>query len=193
MASQKDQLLDHDYDGIKEFDNPLPAWWLWLFYGTIIFGIVYVPYYHLFGGKSVLQEYNEEVALVEQQRAETAKAAAPTVTPSSADQSAPVAAVATSGGDLDDGKQIYMANCLPCHGASGEGGIGPNLTDKFWLHGNTTANLVEVVTNGVPSMGMISWKAILNPKKISNVVAYIQALQGTNPPNAKAPQGVEYP
>ena len=185
MTQEKDKLLDHDYDGIQEYDNPLPNWWLWLFYGTIIFSVIYFPYYHFFGGKLQEQEYAEEMA-----EAAVLKAAKEVVT-------AKEAAIADKAGpatiDIGEGNAIYVTNCVACHGALGEGGIGPNLTDNHWIHGNTVEELEQVTLNGVPDKGMISWKAILGPGKIKNVIAYIQTLKGTNPPNSKAPQGQEYP
>ncbi len=181
MSQEKDKLLDHNYDGIQEYDNPLPKWWLWLFYITIIFSIVYLPYYHMFGGKLPREAYEEEMAAAAAMR-KAQEEAAPTQ-----------AAVATAPADAEAGKTIYTTNCVACHGVHGEGAIGPNLTDKFWLHGNTTADLIKIVTDGVPEKGMVAWKTILGPQKISDVVAYIETLKGTNPPKAKAPQGKEYP
>lgn len=89
------------------------------------------------------------------------------------------------------GKGIYSANCSPCHGTGGQGGIGPNLTDDYWLHGHTRKDIVNVVTQGVPAKGMIAWKAILNPWKIQQVAAFVGSLKDSNPPNAKAPQGTK--
>ena len=94
---------------------------------------------------------------------------------------------------IEAGKAIFLANCLPCHGEHGQGVIGPNLTDNYWLHGNTYQDLVNTVTNGVPDKGMIPWKSTLNPTKIGQVVAFVMSLHGTNPPNPKPPQGKEYP
>ena len=86
-----------------------------------------------------------------------------------------------------------MTNCLACHGAKGEGGIGPNMTDNYWIHGNTVEDMRHIINEGVPAKGMVSWKTLLNPEKIENVIAFIQTFEGTNPTNPKAPQGKEYP
>ena len=91
------------------------------------------------------------------------------------------------------GREVYMTNCLACHGAKWEGGIGPNMTDNYWIHGNTVEDMRRIINEGVPAKGMVSWKTLLNPEKIENVIAFIQTFEGTNPPNAKAPQGKEYP
>jgi cytochrome c oxidase cbb3-type subunit 3 len=203
MAKQHDELLDHDYDGIKEYDNPLPQWWLWLFYGTIAFGVLYFPYIILGFGPSEVQEYQQEMAAMKPaQTAQTAPmapmdegaghghaegqphtAAPPLLTGPSLEGNA--AAIAA-------GKEIFAVNCVPCHGPQGQGVIGPNLTDNFWLHGNTYAHIANTIIEGVPDKGMISWKTTLNPEKIRQVAAFVKSLKGTNPPNPKPPQGTEY-
>lgn len=199
MSQEKDKLLDHSYDGIQEYDNPLPRWWLWMFYGTIIFSVIYFPYFHMFGGKLPLDEYAEEMAQAQALRAKqeaqiaAAQQAQQQAAASDASGTSAAAAPVVAGGNSDAGKGIYTQYCLACHGAAGEGGIGPNLTDNFWIHGNTTADLVKTVTEGVPAKGMVPWKSTLSPTKINDVVAFIETLKGTNPPNAKAPEGTEYP
>lgn len=186
--ADEDKLLDHNFDGIQEYDNPLPKWWLWLFYGTIIFSIGYMPYYHGFGGPSSTEEYQAEVAAAE--AFQKANAPAPVVAGSrnGGDSSAP-GAQAAAASDVGAGESIYKANCVACHGQLGEGGIGPNLTDEYWLHGNSQEDLLKVVRDGVIEKGMVAWKSVLSPSKINNVVAYLQTLEGTNPANGKAPQG----
>ena len=93
---------------------------------------------------------------------------------------------------LEAGKAVFAQNCVPCHGPQGQGVIGPNLTDEYWLHGNTYADIVTTITNGVPEKGMISWKATLGSQRIQQVAAYVVSLQGTHPPNPKPPQGQLY-
>lgn len=189
MSKDRDELLDHDYDGIREYDNPLPRWWTWLFYGTIAFALIYAPYHLLGYGPTGAQEYQAELA--------AAKQAAPTSAPANpplpgSGASAPAAAPAVAANNpktLEAGKAIFAANCVPCHGPQGQGVIGPNLTDDYWLHGSTLADVTHTISEGVPDKGMISWKATLNPEKIAQVAAYVKSLRGTNPPNPKAPQG----
>jgi mono/diheme cytochrome c family protein len=314
-TTEKDVLMNHDYDGIRELDNDLPPWWLWLFYITIIWSVIYLVYFHVLGiGDLQHAEYMKEVdpnwtapaqvasgsmvpvyhspfyvegldltprqkadLLVERitaaKQAEVAakgldgqvdvnelafsdllRAAMVAATPENRQKllsaypdklgfdeimlaailaakpedqqrlkdmfpevwalhtgepgaapsvaSAPAAAAPvakmealTDQASLDAGKLVFMTNCLACHGANGEGGVGPNLTDDYWLHGAGVANMVNTITNGVPIKGMISWKPILKPEQIHQVASYILTLHGTNPPNGKAPQGekVEYP
>jgi len=194
MAHEHDELLDHDYDGIREYDNPLPRWWLGLFYITILIAVIYIPYYLLGFGPTSSEEYAQEV-----EAAKAMRAAALTAPGSAAGDPArtmpPVAMPSLQGNPeaIAAGKAIFAANCLPCHGALGEGGIGPNLTDHYWIHGNQYEDMVEVITKGVPDKGMISWQAILNPEKIRQAAAFVYTLKGSNPPNAKAPQGDLYP
>ena len=188
VPKDKEQDIDlgHEYDGIRELDNSLPPWWLWLFYGTIIWSAVYLWYYHISDkGPDQHQEY---VAAMEMGEAEKAKFLATqadaidekTVTLASAEK------------DLAEGKEIYTANCLVCHGAQGEGGVGPNFTDKYWLHGGSINDLFKTIKYGVPEKGMISWKSQLRPGAIQKVASYILSMQGSNPPNQKAPQGDLY-
>lgn len=202
MAQERDELLDHEYDGIREYDNPLPRWWLWLFYGTIIFSAVYIPYYLLGFGPSTSEMYEQEVqaAMERYPRLAATQGSTESATSPGAPGQEPAAAVSLADpsvvGDaqaIAAGKEIYTANCLPCHGDKGQGLIGPNLTDNYWLHGNEFADIVNVITNGVPDKGMIAWKSTLNPQKINQVAAFVTSLRGTNPPNPKPPQGQEYP
>ena len=176
-------MLDHNYDGIRELDNHLPPWWIGLFYGTIIFAIIYGFNYHWFGWSPLSGgEYEQEVATAQKQIEEfQAKNA------NSIDEK--TVKVLTDANTLGKGKEIFTGKCAACHGAAGEGGVGPNLTDEYWLHGGTINDVFATIKNGVPDKGMISWKATLKPNEIQNVANYILSIQGTNPANAKAPQG----
>lgn len=194
MAKDRDELLEHSYDGIREFNNPLPRWWLWLFYGTIAFALIYFPWHLLGYGLTGPQEYQEE--LLEAAKSAPAPApaagapqsagAAPSAAPLAAGKAAPAPKDAAT---LAAGKEIFGANCAPCHGPQGQGVIGPNLTDEYWLHGDTFAEIQNTITNGVPDKGMISWRATLGPEKIRQVAAYVVSLSGSHPPNPKPPQG----
>jgi len=213
-----EKLLDHEYDGIRELDNDLPGWWLYLFYITIIWAVAYLLYYHVLDvGYLSADEYKKEMnpAYV---RAKDADAKilgifddyhSPLynpngdVTPATlADVVAkPVYTVETAATDtatyepltdqasLDAGHAIFTKNCSQCHGKLGEGGIGPNLTDDYWIHGGLFADKVKLIKYGFPSKGMISWRGTLQPEQILEVASYIESLRGSNPPNPKAPQG----
>jgi cytochrome c oxidase cbb3-type subunit 3 len=184
MASEsRDRLLQHRYDGIEEYDNPLPGWWVWLFWATIVFSAAYVLYYHLGPGPSVIAEYEAETRAAEGVAKATAPAAATAVSEAS------LATLQKDAAAMAKGKDIFAARCVACHGPQGQGLIGPNLTDDFWMHGGTLTEIHRVIAEGVPEKGMIPWKAQLSPSEISAVAAYVGTLRGTSPPNPKAPQG----
>jgi cytochrome c oxidase cbb3-type subunit 3 len=180
-------LLDHNYDGIQELDNHLPPWWKWLFYFTIGFGVVYLIVYHVLGLMPLqTAEYEEEIAAAEKQRQEYLASQ-----PSAVIDESTVAMV-DDAASLADGKQVYDNNCAACHRADGGGGIGPNLTDNYWLHGGSIESVFTTIKVGVPENGMISWEPLLSPSQMQNVASYIMTMVGTNPPDAKEPQGELY-
>ncbi len=183
VTEEKDILFDHDYDGIRELDNQLPPWWKYLFYITILYAVVYFSIYHVFGiGKSSAEKYQASIEKAEKEAAEYRKQMAEDITPETV-------TVLKDEASLSEGKDIFLKNCLPCHGDKGQGIVGPNLTDQYWIHGGGIKNIFTTITNGVPEKGMISWKTQLSPKQIQKVASYVLSLQGTNPPNAKEPQG----
>lgn len=186
IEKEGELALDHQYDGIVELDNPTPPWFMYLFYITIIFSGIYIFYYHLAPDSSLSQdeEYTSEVQVAEKAKEEYMKKFANSVNEDNVK-------VLTAKADLDEGSQIYTTNCVACHGDKGQGGVGPNLTDKFWIHGGKVKNLFHVITNGVPEKGMIAWNKTLNPIQVQKVASYILSLQGTNPPGAKEAQGTE--
>lgn len=183
---EQDVLFDHEYDGIRELDNSLPPWWVALFYITIAFAAVYMSYYHFFGkGLGSQAQYEQEM-----QQAEEAVAA---FRAQQADQVTEENVTAlTSEADLAIGQTIFQANCVACHGAGGEGGVGPNLTDPYWINGGGIKNVFKTIVYGVPAKGMISWKEQLRSSEIQKVASFILTLEGTNPPNQKEPQGDLY-
>lgn len=186
VEKEADVLLDHDYDGIKELDNNLPPWWKYGFYLTIVFAFVYIAHYHVVGSGNVqLDEYNEQLAEAEAQKLERLKNSAANVDETTA-------TLLTADADVASGKKIFAEKCIVCHGAGGEGTVGPNLTDEYWIHGGDIKDVFKIVKYGFPSKGMISWQGQLNPIQIQQVASYIKSLKGTNPPNPKAPQGDLY-
>ncbi len=278
VNKEKELVLDHDYDGIQELDNRLPPWWLYLFYITIAWAIIYLLYYHVLDlGDSSSVAYQKEmnsayteaenksgfsleyrspfynsqgdltpfqrIELQQQQAKESVLlqsrrngaepkleatnfdeliiAAMAKATPENLDKlhiafpdlyivyqsgisrsagGGPPAVPSTTAPEqeiqpLNDaanmavGKQIFITNCATCHGKAGEGGIGPNLTDDYYLHGRGMLNMVKTITNGVAAKGMIAWRGILKEDQIKQAASYILSLHGTNPPNPKAPQG----
>ncbi len=183
VAQEKDVLLDHDYDGIKELDNNLPPWWKYGFYFTIVFGFFYLIHYHVSRtGKLQLAEYQDELVMAAEQKAERMKANADNVTEDNV-------VVLADAGEVAKGKETFEKLCSACHRADAGGQVGPNLTDEYWLHGGGIKNVFKTITYGVPTKGMISWQAQLSPKQIQEVASYVLSLKGTNPPGPKEPQG----
>lgn len=180
---ESDITLDHNYDGIRELDNHLPPWWVNMFILTIIWAVGYMYYYHWGGnGLSQDQEYEQSI---EKAKKETAIALAGKA--DAIDESTVV--VLTDAGAISNGELIFKNVCAACHGQKGEGTVGPNLTDDYWLHGGGIKNVFKTIKYGVPEKGMIAWSAQLKPSDMQKVATYILTLRGTNPPNPKAPQG----
>lgn len=187
MEKEAELDLNHDYDGIRELDNVLPPWWVYLFYATVIFAPIYLGYMHFSDyGKSSSEQYEIEVAQAEKQvKAYLAKQ-------SDLVDETNVTLLADEG-DLMLGQSIFETNCVLCHGPNGQGNAtGPNLTDEYWLHGGGIKNVFTTIKYGVPEKGMISWKTQLRASDIQRVASYVLSLQGTNPPNPKAPQGEKW-
>jgi cytochrome c oxidase cbb3-type subunit 3 len=185
LEKERDLMMEHTYDGIQELDNPTPPWFMYLFYSTIIFAVVYAFYYHVYTNEFLQEnEYKTEVSIAEKAREAYMKKFANSIN----EDNVTVTNVAK---DLTSGSSIYMTNCVACHGDKGQGGVGPNLTDKFWIHGGGIKDLFKTITHGVPEKGMIAWEKTLNPIQIQQVASFILTFQGTNPPGAKEPQGVE--
>ncbi|HRO98188.1 MAG TPA: cbb3-type cytochrome c oxidase N-terminal domain-containing protein [Flavobacteriales bacterium] len=184
VEKEEDILMHHEYDGIRELDNVLPPWWLWLFYGTIIWSVVYIFNVHISGTwLHQADEYEQEMAEAKAEvEAYLAKSAA------AVDENTVVAM--TDASALAAGKNTFQTYCKACHGENGEGNaVGPNLTDAYWLHGGSIKHVFSTIKYGVQEKGMQSWKKDLKPVEIQQVASYIMSLQGTNPANAKAPQG----
>lgn len=186
VEKETDILFDHDFDGIRELDNRLPPWWVALFYATIAFAGIYMIYYHFAGiGPSSREKYEQEM-----KDAEKAVAAYLSTQANLVDETNVTAL--TEDADLAVGKTIWSEKCVACHGALGEGGIGPNMTDAYWLHGGRIQDIFKVVKYGVLEKGMQAWKEQLTASEMQKVSSYILSLQGTNPPNGKEPQGDLY-
>ena len=183
IEKESEIVLDHEYDGIKELDNSLPPWWLYGFYISIVFSFIYLIRFHILGADTQLIEYEKE--LVEANIAieaykKTAKDLVSTET----------VEILTDASDLSKGKTIYTTNCVACHRNDGGGGIGPNLTDEYWILGGGIKNVFNTISEGGRSgKGMVAWKQILKPSEIQQVASYVLTLKGINAPDAKAPEG----
>lgn len=163
---EQDRVLGHadECDGIEEYDNRLPTWWLGLFYGCIVIGVGYAINFHFLSGDSQAARYEAEVAAAEQMW--------PTPTADDA------LAAATSPDSIEKGKEIYAQNCVGCHAADLSGGIGPNLKDAEWIHGGTLEAINKTITDGIPEKGMLTWGPILGPEKVAQVAAYVHSSGG---------------
>ena len=183
LEDEKSIELEHDYDGIKELDNDLPPWWVYLFYATIIFGVIYIGKYHLFGGDNQIQELEKDMMIAQKEIEEYKKTAPDLLT-------ADKVVLLTDAGDIAAGKAIFDSNCVACHRADGGGGIGPNLTDEYWILGGDVKEIFNtIMEGGRDGKGMVSWKQQIKPSEIQKVASYILLLQGTNPADGKAPEG----
>lgn len=186
VEREHEVMTDHEYDGIRELDNNLPPWWVWMFYVTIIFAFVYLIYYHVLPyGMSQEEQYQAEVEQAEADRQAYLAQAKNLVDENTVTYLEDAA-------DLKAGKAIFTELCQQCHAADGGGGVGPNLTDKYWLHGGSIKDIFTTVKYGVPAKGMISWEAQLRPVQMAQVASYVKSLQGTSPAKPKEPQGEIY-
>ena len=185
LEKEADALLDHNYDGIQELDNALPPWWKYGFIITIGFAFVYLLNFHVLGnGKNPTEEYAAEMNKAEVEKAEYEAKNKDRID----EANVPMANAA----GIEKGKEYYTANCIACHGASGEGGVGPNLTDNYWLHNGSLNDIYNTIKKGYPDKGMQSWAVKFNPKEISELASFVKSLNGTNPPNGKVLQGDLY-
>ena len=180
--TDRDELREHDFDGIQEYDNDLPRWWIWLFVLTVIFSIIY-PFIYDFGPGQFASETVDAEMLAIRQSKEAIKAKSGEITEDL------LLKLTTDSKILADGQLIYSTRCLPCHGDKGQGLIGPNLTDQNWIHGGKITDIHKVISDGVLAKGMLAWKDQLTPEQLNSVVAFVWSIHGTNPPNPKAPEG----
>jgi cytochrome c oxidase cbb3-type subunit III len=173
----------HEVDGIQEYDNKLPNWWLYTLYGAVAFSAAYWFHYHVAEfGDSPQAAYEAEMDAVAAAQAARVKAAG-VMTPEA------LAALARDRGTVEQGKQVFAQSCAACHRQDGGGIVGPNLTDAFWLHGGAPDRIFKTIQDGVPDKGMPGWGAQLGPDRVQAVTAYVITLSGSNVPGGKAPQG----
>lgn len=186
IEEEDDLIMNHNYDGIQELDNVLPPWWVYLFYGCIIFSGVYLVRYHILGYDDQKTEFDKEMAAAKIQVDEYKKNA-----PDLMDKEK--VTLLTDTESINAGKAIFQTNCVACHKADGGGAIGPNLTDKNWILGGGIKNVFNtIMEGGRAGKGMIPWKEQIKPSDIQKVASYVLSLQGTNPAGGKAPEGDEW-
>lgn len=189
MSDNKDKenkkdakILTEHYDGIIEHDHPLPNWWVTIFIVTIIFSVFYYGYYEIFDGPSTDQELADKLAVIKTLEGESG----------GGDILANIDELIKDSKSIEVGRKVFAEKCFMCHGDKGQGLIGPNMTDNFWIHGNKPKDILHVIQKGVPEKGMVPWEAVLSPEEQVAAVAFIMSLKGTNPAGAKAAEGIEY-
>lgn len=185
MSEEHTLVLQDEYDGIRELNNPTPAWFMYLFYGTIIFAASYLLIYHVFKAAPLqYDEYKNEMAVAAKEKAAFLAKSADKVDENTVKLS-------TEPAVLSAGQATFTSRCAACHGDKGQGVVGPNLTDDYWLHGNKINEIFKTIKYGVQAKGMPTWESQLTPKQISDVANYVKSLRGSNPANPKEPQGTK--
>jgi cytochrome c oxidase cbb3-type subunit 3 len=178
--NEDSHLIEHNYDGIQEYDNPLPRWWVYLFYATLVFSVLYLLNVPGVGvGKGRIADYEADIAANKAAHAQEDLGPNPEQ----------LAALAAQPATIAEGQQLFTTNCVSCHRADGGGMIGPNLTDDAWIHGGTLAEIHTTITQGVLTKGMPNWGKILEPAQVNALTVYVASLRGSNPANPKAPEG----
>jgi len=184
----EDRLLDHDYDGIREYDNPMPRWWLLILWVSVAWSVVYainiIP--GVGSGPGRAKQYEDEMAAAREKYGDPAQAAA-----GMAVDDATVLAAAADPVKLASGKQTFASFCVPCHREDAGGSIGPNLTDEYWIHGGKPSQIHGIITNGVLDKGMPAWSAVLTPDQVLGVAAYVTTVRDSHPKAPKEPQGTK--
>lgn len=183
ITAEVEIILDHNYDGIRELNNKLPPWWVYMFYATIVFAVVYLVRFHVIGDYDQDQEYELDVAAAQLEIEEYKRTAKDLVDVNTV-------ALLTDATDLSAGKAIFEVNCVACHMADGGGGIGPNLTDYNWILGGGIKNVFNTISEGGrDGKGMVAWKQILKPAEMAQVSSYVLTFEGTTAANPKAAEG----
>ncbi|GAA4923732.1 cbb3-type cytochrome c oxidase N-terminal domain-containing protein [Mucilaginibacter defluvii] len=186
MAEEESLLTEHDFDGIKELNNPTPAWFMGLFYITIVFAVGYLLVYHVFGiGQLQDQEYQTEMTIANKEKEVFLSKSANRVDENTV-------TLSKDGAVLQSGATVFKTHCAACHGENGQGVVGPNLTDEYWLHGGKINDVFKTIKYGVQAKGMPNWEKQLTPKQIADVANYIKSIYGTKPAGAKEAQGDIY-
>lgn len=184
MSEHDVPIEGHEYDGIQELNNPLPKWWLATFFGAIVFAVIYYAYFQLGPGPSSSERLESHMENVRAAQAATNEAL------SAGDAEYDIEALLADDAALAVGKQQFMTVCVACHGSNAEGSVGPNLTDDYWIHSRgDLAGILAALRNGFPEKGMPPWGAVIPADAHAPLAAYVISLRGSNPPNAKMPEG----
>ena len=186
IEQESEVMLHHDYDGIKELDNVLPPWWVYLFYGTIAFAFIYLIRFHVLDGDTQADEFKHEVELANLEIQKNASAKPD-------DMNIDKVTLLTDEASLAKGKEVFTNACAACHKADGGGIVGPNLTDEFWINGGGIKNVFKIISEGSKNnQSMVAWKGIFKPTEIQQISSYVLSLQGTKPAGAKPAEGEKW-
>lgn len=180
---EKDVVRPHQFDGIQEYENQLPRWWVGMFYLSIVFAGIYIYYYEIDEkGISLQRGYELELAREREMKA-AEKGKKPEMSESELE------ALAQNPDVLKIGQIQFQGKCASCHAADGGGLVGPNLTDDYWIHGRKMSEMVKLITEGVSAKGMPPWGGMMSVEEIQASAAFIRSLNGTKPASPKAPEG----
>ena len=186
MSEPKDILTDHEYDGIREYDNPTPGWWTWIFMLTIVYSFFYLLYYHNGAvDRSLLSSYDQAVA-------DNLRLQFSEIGELEGDQ-ATVLKYMNDEKWLKVGEIVYKGNCVSCHGQDAAGLVGPNLTDEHWKGVKKLTDIVRIVRDGAANGAMPPWKTRLHPNEVVLVSSYIASLRGKNLEGPRGPEGEVIP
>ena len=178
---QQDTVMEHEYDGIQEFDNRLPNWWMWIMWGSMVFALFYWIFFHTLGvGELPRERFVHVMEAAQEAQLERALAAG-------IDNEFFVMMSQTET-NVDAGREIWVKHCVQCHLDDGRGSVGPNLTDSYWVHGCEPMQMLKTINDGVASKGMPAWQNQLGPSRVHNVLAYILTIKDNNLVG-KAPEG----
>ncbi len=177
----QDTIKEHVFDGIEEFDNRLPNWWMWIMYGSIVFAVLYWIVFHTLEIRPLPRE-KFEMEMVAAQEAELERMAKSGVSNES------LLMMSQMDAKQVEGRELFVKHCVACHLDDGRGQIGPNLTDGFWIHGCEPMDMLKTVNEGVAAKGMPAWLNQLGPSRTQTVVSYVLTLRNTNV-EGKAPEG----
>lgn len=185
IEEEEDLDMSHDYDGIRELDNKVPSWWTWAFFLSVLFAIIYL--YRMFGSGTLPNQYVEL-----SQANETASVEKAAYLKKGANNVDENTVIMMSGSDITEGSSLYAKNCVACHGANGQGGVGPNLTDDYWIHKGGIKDIFYTIKYGWAEKGMKSWQVDFSPMQMAQLASFVKSLHGTNPAAAKEKQGDLY-
>ena len=188
--SHEPQVLDHNFDGIQEYDNPTPGWWSLIFYGAMVFSVLYFLFFNFSPyGWTAQDQMNWQKAAMEKRAAATAAASYGSLEPTQSN----LMRLSVQPAVIKTAKNLFNGRCAACHTQNGGGLVGPNLTDNVAKNIKMPEDVYKVVSGGVPGTAMIAWEPQLGKDDCVILAAYVISLRGTNVQGGKAPEGEPMP